>query len=249
MRQCIAIIVLVFVSSLTAHGQFQIKGTIVDSSGKNLVEGVKVQAKSGAIAFSDSLGKYKIMVQENDSIFFTFRNKPTQKFSVYSVHNPDNFDVKLLVKVRSKFTMLEEVIVRAKSYNQEYLDNRETYKKIFNATPGQVQTSTLPSGGVGLDINSLINAFRFRRNKQIKAFKTYLENEEKEKYINYRFSSRIVGRITNLKNDELKQFMLKYRPDYEYTAACDEITFHQYILDSYYHYRNINLPKGLIKHN
>lgn len=249
MKQIFAILTTLLTCGFVANAQFKIKGTIVDSSGLNLVEGVKVQTKSGAVTFSDSVGRYQITVQENDSIFFTFRNKPTQKFSVYSVYSPENFDVKLLVKVRSRYKVLDEVIVRAKSYNEQYLENRETYKKIFESKPGQLETSTLPTGGVGLDINSLINLFRFRRNKQLAAFKTYLENEEKEKYISYRFSPKIVSRITGLKDEELKQFMKTYRPDYEFTIAVSDILFYQYILDSYYHYRKIDLPKGLIKRN
>jgi hypothetical protein len=217
--------------------QFTVSGTVYDSSKVNLVEGVLVQNLSGAKTFTDSLGKYSLQVAENDSLFFTYRNKSTPKYAVSTIPDINHFDIKIHLKVKGKYTTLSEVIVQSKSYRQDSIENRERYAKAFNFRPGHVGSSVSPTGGVGLDINDLINLFRFRRNKQLKAFRNRLEREEKERYVNYKFNKTLVSRITNLKKPDLDTFMIRYRPDYEFIQLCDELTLNQYIINAWYHYK------------
>ncbi len=226
---------LIFCGS-KSFAQFNLTGTVYDSTKINYVEGVKVESTTGAITYTDSIGKYSIRVTEADSVVFTFRNKPTKKFAVQAIPDPTNFNIWINVKVKSKFTTLKEVIVKANSYRQDSIENRNRYQDVFNHKSGKVGTSIV-QGGVGLDINDLINLFRFRRNKQLKAFRNRLEIEEKERYINYRFNKTLVTRITNLKSAALDTFMVRYRPDYEFVQLSDELSFNQYILNAWYHYK------------
>lgn len=243
------IFILVFLSCCTTKNfaQFNLTGTVYDSTKINFVEGVRVESTAGKFTFTDSMGKYHLQVFEADSVVFTFRNKPTQKFSVKQIPNPTNFDIWIHVKVKSKFTTLKEVIVKGNSYRQDSIENRRQYKDVFDYRNGKVGTSIV-QGGVGLDINDLISLFRFRRNKQFKAFRNRLEIEEKERYINYRFNKTTVARITNLKNAALDTFIVKYRPDYEFVQLSDELSFNQYIINAWYHYKIEMLkPKQLQK--
>jgi hypothetical protein len=92
---------------------------------------------------------------------------------------------------------------------------------------------------VGADVNELINIFRFRRNKRLKAFQQRLELQEQEKFIDYRFNKVFVKRITGLQSPELDTFLVWYRPDYDFTRFSDEISFNQYILNASYHFRKL----------
>jgi hypothetical protein len=217
--------------------QFILTGTVYDSTRINFVEGVRVESNAGKFTYTDSMGKYNLQVTEADSVVFTFRNKPTQKFAVKTIPNPTNFDIWIHVKVKGKFTTLKEVIVRANSYRQDSVENRRQYEDVFNYRTGKVGTSIVPGGGVGFDINDLINLFRFRRNKQLKAFRNRLELEEKERYVNYRFNKTLVTRITGLKSAALDTFMVRYRPDYEFVQLSDELSFNEYIINAWYHYK------------
>ncbi len=221
----------------SSKAQLIVSGTVYDSSKINLVEGVLVQNLSGSKTYTDSLGKYSLQVAENDSLFFTYKNKSTSKYAVTTIPDPNHFDIKIHVRVKGKYTTLSEVIVQGKSYRQDSIENREKYAKAFNFRPGHVGSSVSPTGGVGLDINDLINLFRFRRNKQLKAFRNRLEREEKERYVNYKFNRTLVSRITNLKKPDLDTFMVRYRPDYEFIQLCDELTLNQYIINAWYHYK------------
>jgi hypothetical protein len=222
---------------IALQAQFTVSGTVFDSSKINYVPHVKVINNAGQFTFTDSLGKYSLPVAEKDSITFVFRNKATQKFAVNTITDPSRFDISLRIPYKGKYSTLKEVIVRSKTYKEDSIENRQAYAPIFSYQKPALQTSVSPSGGVGLDVNEIINMFRFKRNKRLKAFQLRLETQEQEKYITYRFNRLLVKKLTQLQGDQLETFMIKYRPDYEFTSNADEVTFNQYILNASYQYK------------
>ena len=229
--------------------QMFLSGTVFDSSKINYVPGVKVMNSAGKFTYTDSLGRYNLLVADKDSITFTFRNKSTQKFAVQTVTDPSHFDISLLVPYKGKYSTLKEVIVHTKSYKEDSIENRETYAKVFGFQKPRFETSISPSGGVGADVDEIFNMFRFRRNKSLKKFQLRLENEEQEKYITYRFSKTLVRRLTHLDGDQLNMFMIKYRPTYEFASQADELMFNQYILNCSYKYKIELLQQAAPKQN
>ncbi|RYD76538.1 MAG: hypothetical protein EOP53_14500 [Sphingobacteriales bacterium] len=223
--------------SIAAQAQLTISGSVLDKGKINLVEHVRVVSTGGMFAMTDSMGRYNIMVKPQDSIYFVYNNKPTQKFAVNKIANTAQFDVSIHLFVNSKYSMLKEVVVYSKTYKQDSLENRQTYADVFEYKKPGLSTSITPGGAVGADVNELINMFRFKRNKRLKAFRNRLEAQEEERYINYRFNKIFVGRITGLKSPELDSFMVWFRPSYEFTAAADEIAFNQYILNASYQFK------------
>lgn len=61
--------------------------------------------------------------------------------------------------------------------------------------------------------------------------------EEKEKFVNYRFNKVLVRRITGLQGSDLESFMKDFRPDFEFTQSSNLIDFYQYILNASYQYK------------
>lgn len=217
--------------------QLTISGTVFDSSKKNFIEDVKVESTGGSFTRTDSMGRYKITVTEKDSISFIYQNKPTQKFIVKDISDPSLFNISLHVTVKSSYGTLKEVIVYSKSYRQDSIENRQAYGDIFNFRNPSIRSSINPDGGVGADVNELINIFRFKRNKRIRTFQARLEEQEQDKYINFRFNKTFVRRITQLQGAELDTFMVRYRPGYAFAGTADEITFNKYILNASYRFK------------
>jgi hypothetical protein len=247
LRLTLKIILIAFIGcccAIHANAQFFVTGTVYDSSKINLVEGVKVVSTSGVFAMTDSLGRYSIRVNETDSISFVFRNKPTQKFDVASMSDPSRFNISLHITVKGKYSTLSEVIVRTKSYREDSLENRKDYADIFAYKKPGFHTDISPSGVVGADLDELINIFRFKRNKQLKAFQRRLEFQEQEKYITYRFNKTVVKRITGLDGEQLDAFIIKYRPTYELVSNADEVAMNQYILKCFYQFKIEVLQEG-----
>jgi hypothetical protein len=214
-----------------------VRGTVLDKTKVNYVENVSVFSTSGKVVLTDSMGRYSIHTKAGDSIYFVFNNKPTQKFAVASMPNTEQFDISLLLPIKGRYTLLKEVTVFSKNYKNDSLENRSTYAKVFNYEKPGIKTSIVPGGGVGIDANEFFNIFRFKRNRQLRKFQLWLEKEEQEKYINYRFNKRMVGRITQIKGADLDTFLILYRPSYYFTSTSSEIEFTQYILDASYYYK------------
>jgi hypothetical protein len=121
-----------FLIQYPVSAQLTVHGTVFDISKVNYVENVRVVSTGGMIAFSDSLGRYHIMVTEKDSISFIYLNKPTQQFAVADITDPGHFDISLRVPVKGKYSMLKEVTVYAKTYRADSLENRNAYADIYD---------------------------------------------------------------------------------------------------------------------
>jgi hypothetical protein len=243
LRTFFTFIISTFLSAIV-FAQTTVKGTVFDKGNVNYVEAVIVYSTSGKVALTDSLGRYYIQTKAGDSIYFVYNNKPTQKFAVSKIDNVEQFDISIHVPVKAKYGLLKEVTVYSKNYKNDSAENRETYAKFFNYKKPGLSTSITPGGGVGLDANELINMFRFRRNRQIRQFQLWLEKDEQEKYVNYRFSKVFVRRITQLNSPALDTFLVWYRPSYRFTSNSSLIEFNQYVLNASYHFRKImGLPE------
>lgn len=212
---------------------------VLDKSKKNVVENVLVSSSSGRQAITDSMGRYSISVPAGDSLRFVYNNKPTQYFPVKDIANPEQFDISIHVSVESKYGVLKEVIVYSKSYQQDSLENRADYADVFDYRKPGFATSVGPGGNVGADVNEIINIFRFRRNKSLRAFQRRLESQEQERYVNYRFNATTVGRMTGLGSPGLDSFLVWYRPTYDFVAGSTELVFTQYVLQASYQFRRI----------
>lgn len=231
------IFLLLMLNTKVASAQILIKGTVYDISKVNVVEDVRVVSTGGLFCITDSLGRYQVWVNEGDSISFVYGQKPTRKFAVSSIPDREGFNISLSVPVATKYKALKEVKVFAKSYRQDSIENREQYADIFNFEKPGLETSVVPGGGVGADLNELINIFRFRRTRQLRNFQQRLIAQEEEKYVNHRFSPTVVSRITGMKGAELDTFLVRYRPSYEFTKTSSELSFNTYVLQAFYHYK------------
>jgi len=238
LRYILAVLLPLLVLS-SVKAQINISGTVLDSTKINYVENVRVVSTGGMFAITDSLGRYSILAGENDSLVFYYNNKPTQKFAVRAIPDPARFDISLRIPIKGKYHVMNEVIVFSKSHKQDSLENREAYADIFDYKKPGLSTSITPGGGVGADVDELINIFRFKRNKRLRAFQQRLEMQEQEKYIDYRFNKLFVKRITGLSGQLLDSFMVWYRPNYEFVRNSDELVFNQYILNAFYQFQKL----------
>ncbi len=232
----ILLFIIILCSAGSSTAQLVISGTVYDSSKINPVLDVRVESTGGRSVVTDSIGRYKITVDEKDSLTFIYKDKPTIKFSVKDIADPSRFDISLHVRVKSKYTTLKEVVVIARSYREDSIENRQNYADAFNFRKPTIRSNISPDGVAGADLDEIINLFRFRRNKRIKAFQARLEKQEQEKFIDYRFNKNFVRRITRLEGSLLDTFMVWYRPTYEFASLADEITFNRYVLNASYEF-------------
>jgi len=213
-----------------AIGQIQVKGTIYDVTQKIPLEGVSVMSTSGRGTSTDSNGHYSIMLPDKDSIFFSYLGKPTKPISVKDISSPWEFNMSL----RVTSGLLPTVFVRPKSYKLDSMQNRADYAKIFNfQKPNPFKTINTGAGGVvGMDPNEIINLFRFKRNRQMASLQKRVLQQEQDKYIDHRYNKAIVKKLTGLQGSLLDSFMVKYRPDYYFVQARNDLELYQYIWEA-----------------
>lgn len=234
----IFLLLLVFNSAANKlSAQLTVTGTVFDSSRRNYVKDVRVESTGGKFVITDSMGHYKIPVNEKDSLVFIYNNKPTQKFVVKEIADLSQFDISLHVNVKDGIKTLKEVVVFARSYREDSMENRQTYARVYNFQKPTIRTSVSPGGIAGADVNEIINIFRFNRTKRLKAFQARLEQQEQDRYVSYRFNKNFVRRITQLQGAELDTFMIRYLPTYEFASTADEVSFNRYILNSSYAFK------------
>jgi hypothetical protein len=128
---------------------------------------------------------------------------------------------------------LPSVFVRSPNYGGDSLQNRKDYEKIFNYETNYLTNmgSNRRGGGfgVGLDMDLLFDG---KKNRRMLAFQHRLEEEEKDKYVDHRFTRAIVKRITGLQPPALDTFMHQYRPSYDFIQSCEtDYEFYKYILE------------------
>ncbi len=240
MKPLILLFCFFYLLTAVANGQFIVSGTVSDYFSRQPLDAVTVQTNSGNHAISDSLGRYSISVKKNDSIWFSYLNKQTLKFLVDTITHPQNFDIALYVDVK----WLPEVKVQTRDYKLDSIENRQTYAKAFNyRKPGfrfsapQTSSSYVPgSVTAGLDLDEIINAFRFRRNRQMLSLQQRLIQEEQDKYIDHRYSKYLVKKLTGLDGKELESFMNFYRPSYEEMLSLNDLELGYYIEQCFKNY-------------
>ncbi|TBR18396.1 MAG: hypothetical protein EPO57_07265 [Chitinophagaceae bacterium] len=223
------LVVLIIFPFVSINAQyFKLKGIVYDSARVYPLQAVSVLTISGKGTMTDANGRYEIEVKETDSIWFSYLNKPTKKYAVAKIFDSQHFDIALHVNI----PVLKEIILRPRNYRFDSLQNRIDYAKVFNWEKPKLNPN-LGSGqlgtAVGFDLQEIIRMFQFRKNKSMELFQERLLQQEREKFITYRFNKALVFRLTNLIGEERDLFMNRCRPTYEFCIAANDYEFHSYI--------------------
>ncbi|HJU45813.1 MAG TPA: carboxypeptidase-like regulatory domain-containing protein [Chitinophagaceae bacterium] len=223
---CVSIMILI---GQAAFGQQQVKirGTVFDKTQKRPLEGVSVLSNKSGGTSTDVHGSYLILVDKDDSIYFSYQGKATMKFPVQTMIAANNFDISLQVKS----DLLPEIFVRKRSYKEDSIQNRIDYAKVFDYSKPGLSVSA-GGGGVGFDVNELIDIFRVRKKKNMLSFQRRLVAEEQDKYVDYRFNKRLVKELTGLDGAQLDMFMKMNRPNYYFVVGANQYDFYEYIKES-----------------
>ena len=230
-QKTIFLLLLAFYSLQAAGQTVTIHGTVFNMYKTRPLDGVSVLCNCGRGTTTDSNGNYAITVDLSDSLRFSYLGRATQMFPVSMMNSTTGFDIALHVKP----TELAEVRVAPKNYRMDSLQNRKDYEKIFNYhKPGLAISDG--ANGAGLDLDELINVFRFKRNRRLAAFQARLIEDEQDKFIDHRYTRYIVKKITGLDGDSLDAFMFRYRPSFSFTKVASDYEFYDYIKLAYQDY-------------
>jgi hypothetical protein len=177
---------------------------------------------------SDEEGNYRIVAEPGDIVIFSCVGYHADTIAVSA--KILNAELPILLDFRP--VALQAVTVGSLSnYQLDSLERRQVYSWIYEQKPQPVVERQRQGDGVGIELNVIPHGSSEVR-QRLKLKKRILR-EEQQHYVNFRFSADYVSRLTHLESDSLKQFMVRYRPTYDFCRNAANIDILVYINDSF----------------
>jgi len=203
--------------------QKQITGIVFDKESKARVAKVKVlNATSGKSAYNTFKGEFTIDAAPGDMLIFS---KPDHYTDTIRIKNYQA----LAVYLKPNAILLREVTIKDSMLTpQRRLANTKSeYSKIYGSL-NNADLLSVGTGGVGLGIDALYNAFS-KSGRNAAKLRDIIDAEYRQSIIDYRFNKSFVQGVTHLEDPKLTDFMQKYRPGYYLVTTAGDYEFIDYI--------------------
>jgi len=176
---------------------------------------------------SDLGGNYKIEARPGDSLVFSSAGYLPDTIFVNLSSITNNYIVFLSPKILAlPFIQVNE----ASSYQMDSIERRNEYAFILNKKhPVKLWNEKRAGDQPGFNFSPI--GYFSTNEKQKRKLKRRLLQEEKDYYIDYRFSPTRVSQLTGLKGDSLRIFMQRYRPGYKFCRKANNEDLLFYIND------------------
>lgn len=204
---------LLLVVTLQAQPYRTVRGKLVDSATREPIAMASVKNNAtGATVMTNSKGFFSVPVAAGQLISFAAVGYHFD--TVYYTGTlllKDTLQLELSALV---VTSLGNVTVATRGYSRYQLDSMQRSQDFFQS----MGTSPIPpfsqaNFGAGVALN--LDRFSKREKKKRNAIRFFYDNE-KEAYINYRYTPELVSKYTGLKDEKLEEFMGKSRPSWEW---------------------------------
>jgi len=200
--------------------QRMLDGVVYDKNTNERIAKVNVQnVRTRESVYNTLKAEFKINVQNNDQLIIT----KTGYF-------PDTVRVptgnSLIVYLKPTAIALKQVTITdtAQTPQKRYLAVKKEYSKAYGSNAySDILTST-PGLGAGLSIDAIWNSIS-RSGRDAARLREVIERDYHEDIINYRFNKTFVASITGLKDPQLSDFMIKYRPGYYLVTTANQYEF------------------------
>src|SRR5882757_2903896 len=184
-------------------------------------------------SLSDEEGKYRIMAQSGDIVIFSCVGYHADTIAVSAKILGAEFPILLDLRPVS----LQAVTVGSlTNYQLDSLERRQVYSWIYEQQPQPVVERQRQGDGVGIELNVIPHGSSEVRQRL--HLKKLILREEQQYYVNFRFSADYISHHTHLEGDSLKQFMVRYRPTYDFCRKAANIDILVYINNNFKKFKN-----------
>ena len=236
MNKALNIILLIIASLIiipVRAQQSSVQGLIMERSGASRIAGVKIlNRKTGISTLSNELGLFRIAASVGDTL---------------SISKSGYSDLSLtLLELSDKVLMLQPVInlsevkVLGQSKKQEMDEIRDQYRK-----KGSYYAGKPPLLSYFFRPLTALYELIGKTPGQARRFNAYYTKELQESEIDRRFSAYAITKVTGLEGNDLKNFMILYRPDYQNVSKFDEYAMINYIKKSHQLFNDAGRPKAI----
>jgi len=210
----------------------QVEGIVFDKDTKDRVNRVNIlNIYTGKSFYNNLKGEFKIEARPGDKIIFTRDDYAPDTIAIKSNENLVVYLQRLAIPLRevtirdSLATPLRRLAATRKEFSKAY--GSSAYSNPFTVSPG---------GGAGLSIDALYNSIS-KSGRNAQHLQGIIQADYEQNVIDYRFNRTFVGNITKLKDQELTDFMTRYRPGYYMVTTASEYDFIIYIRNNLRRYR------------
>jgi hypothetical protein len=209
------------ITPMYAQQDFILKGVLMELGNNNRVVGGQLYNKRTTYTTStNSLGIFEIKASIGDTIQIYQREYSDSTIIVSATTD-------LIIKLR-RSQMLREVNISGIAKKQELTDMKQEYRNkgaFYSGKPPVLSFLFKP-------LTALYETFG-RTPKNARRFGRYYETEMQQTLIDGLFNESIIQQNTDLKGDDLENFMINYRPEYEKAQNWARYDAIKYIKEAY----------------
>ncbi|MGZ3752294.1 MAG: hypothetical protein ACXVB0_05740 [Mucilaginibacter sp.] len=212
----------------TSHPQDgQVEGIVFDKDTKDRVARTNIiNTTTGKSFYNNLKGEFKIDANTGDQLVFLREDYLADTVIVKGNAN-------LAVSLKRLAIPLREVTIRDSLFNPlvRLRATRKEFSKAYGPDAYNDILSVSPGGGAGISVDALWNALS-KSGRNAEHLQGIIQTDYQQNVIDYRFNRSFVGNITKLKDKELTDFMIRFRPSYYTVNADTEYEFITYIRNS-----------------
>ena len=181
--------------------------------------------------YNNLKGEFKVDANPGDKLVFSKQD-----------YLPDTVLIKnnanIAVYLQRTAIMLHEVTINDSLHTplQRLSATRKEYNKAYGSSAYSDPFSTSPGSGAGISIDALYNSLS-KSGRDAEHLRGLIQHDYEQNVIDYRFNKSYISNITKLKDPELADFMIKYRPSYYLVTTDSEYEFISYIRTSLRRYQ------------
>jgi hypothetical protein len=218
---------LLAATAFNAHAQ-TISG-LVTGTNERLSGAIIKNLASNDEAISNVLGMFTIKVEAGDTLLISKDYYVTDTL-VYR-RQPE-----LVVQLRQAVHVLKQVDIKDSVLSPlaTYEKNKQDYKDIFWKGDDS-KIVTIPTEidlgmeiGININIDKLYSALS-KQGKDARRMQHTLLDDYHNSVVDQKFSKTLVSRVTGYKGEKLDDFIVKYRPSYEFASKATNYDMVQYI--------------------
>jgi hypothetical protein len=211
--------------------QRELSGKIKLQSTNEILSGVTISNRSlGQHNMSDLGGNYRIAARTGDTLIISSAGYLTDTLPV----TEDLFSAGAngyTIYLHEKVVALPSVqISETNNYQKDSIQRHEDYAWLLDKKhPVKLWNEKRPGDGPGLSFSPI--GYYSKDEVRKRSLKKRLRQEEEDDYIDYKFPRVKVAQLTGLKGDSLQQFMIRYRPTYQWCRDANAMDVLLYIND------------------
>jgi hypothetical protein len=225
------LILLIFISGPLFSQTVPIQGFVIDKDSKARLARVYIYNPANDDGIYNNLkGEFTTKAKLGDTIFAALSGYAMDTV-VYNGKGSIIFQLKALTIKLNQV----DIYGKALTPQEQYAKKLKEYKYALDKGSTK-DLLNLGSGGVGLGIDAIYNLLS-RQGKNARHLQAILQKDYQEAIIDYRYKPEYVKSVLGYPPIDIDDFMLQYRPTYQFILSASDYSFVLFIKNSYNSYK------------